>query len=124
MSSAEAEKKTVLHAALSSRSVQYRDPPVGRLPGPGVATLVVEVADTSLAYERNVKLARYSEAGIPENMAHRPERGSLRGPLPAWAGRLPQDHPSRGRRYGSGEYGPQVAVVVTFLHVPGLPSAG
>ncbi len=46
--------------------VLLRDPPVGRLPGPGEATLVVEVADTSLAFNRNVKLARYSEAGIPE----------------------------------------------------------
>ncbi len=42
------------------------DPPVGRLPGPGDVALVVEVADASLAFDRNVKLTRYSEAGIPE----------------------------------------------------------
>ncbi len=42
------------------------DPPVGRLPGPGEVALVVEVADTSLEFDRNVKLTRYSEADIPE----------------------------------------------------------
>jgi len=46
--------------------VLLRDPPVGRLPGPGEATLVVEVAGTSLAFDRDVKLPRYAEAGIAE----------------------------------------------------------
>ncbi len=46
--------------------VLLKDPPVGRLPGPGEVALVVEVADTSLAFDRTVKLARYAEVGIPE----------------------------------------------------------
>jgi Uma2 family endonuclease len=43
-----------------------RDPPVGRLPGPEQLLLAVEVADTSLAFDSNVKLPRYAEVGIPE----------------------------------------------------------
>ena len=43
-----------------------RNPPTGHLPRPEEIALVVEVADTSLAFDRNVKLARYSETGIPE----------------------------------------------------------
>ena len=35
-------------------------------PGPEDVLLVVEVADTSLAYDRDLKLPRYAEAGIPE----------------------------------------------------------
>jgi hypothetical protein len=46
--------------------VLLKDPPIGRLPGPGDVSLVVEVADTSLAYGRETKLLRYAEAGIPE----------------------------------------------------------
>ncbi len=42
------------------------EPPAGRLPGPGEIALVVEVADTSLAYDREQKLPLYAEAGIPE----------------------------------------------------------
>lgn len=41
-------------------------PPSGRLPGPAEVALVVEVADTSLAYDRERKLPLYAEAGIPE----------------------------------------------------------
>ena len=36
------------------------------LPGPEDILLVIEVADTSLAYDRDVKLLRYAAAGIPE----------------------------------------------------------
>ena len=43
-----------------------REPPIGRLPGPNEVLLVVEVADTSLAYDRDVKLKRYADAGIPQ----------------------------------------------------------
>lgn len=46
--------------------VLLKDPPLGRLPGPGEVALVVEVANTSLAYDREIKLPRYAEAGIPE----------------------------------------------------------
>lgn len=35
-------------------------------PTPEEVLLAVEVADTSLAYDRNIKLPRYAEAGIPE----------------------------------------------------------
>jgi Uma2 family endonuclease len=42
------------------------NPPVGRLPGFEEVALALEVADTSLAYDRNVKLPRYAETGIPE----------------------------------------------------------
>ena len=40
--------------------------PSGRLPGPAEIVLIVEVADTSLAYDRGRKLPLYAEAGIPE----------------------------------------------------------
>ena len=43
-----------------------REPPVGRLPEPEEVLLVVEVADTSPAYDRDVKLRRSADAGIPE----------------------------------------------------------
>lgn len=46
--------------------VLLKDPPIGRLPGPNGVLLIVEVADTSLAYDRSVKLKRYAKAGIPE----------------------------------------------------------
>ena len=35
-------------------------------PEPADALLVVEVADTSLSYDRDVKLPRYAAAGVPE----------------------------------------------------------
>lgn len=35
-------------------------------PGPDDVLLVIEVADSSLAYDRGEKLARYATAGIPE----------------------------------------------------------
>ncbi|MCA1687903.1 MAG: Uma2 family endonuclease [Actinobacteria bacterium] len=40
--------------------------PPGRLPGPAEVALVVEVADTSVAYDRECKLPLYAGAGIPE----------------------------------------------------------
>jgi Uma2 family endonuclease len=36
-------------------------------PGPAEVLLVIEVADTSLPYDREVKLQRYASAGIPES---------------------------------------------------------
>ncbi len=42
------------------------DPSRRRLPGPEEALLVVEVSDTTLAYDRNVKLPLYAGAGISE----------------------------------------------------------
>lgn len=36
------------------------------LPGPGDVLLVIEVADTSVAYDRHHKLPLYARAGIPE----------------------------------------------------------
>jgi Uma2 family endonuclease len=38
----------------------------GKHPEAGDALLVVEVADTTLAYDRDVKLPRYAAAGVPE----------------------------------------------------------
>ena len=36
------------------------------LPTPAVALLVIEISDSSLAFDRNVKLPLYARAGIPE----------------------------------------------------------
>lgn len=36
------------------------------LPGPGDVELLIEVADTSLRYDRGVKGSLYAEAGVPE----------------------------------------------------------
>lgn len=44
------------------RARDYRD----SLPTPEDVLLLIEVADTSLAYDRNVKLPLYAEAGIQE----------------------------------------------------------
>ena len=46
--------------------VLHEEPPPGRLPVPEDGLLVVEVSDTTLAYDKNVKLPRYARAGIPE----------------------------------------------------------
>jgi Uma2 family endonuclease len=40
--------------------------PPGRLPAPEDVVLIVEVSDTTLTYDKNVKLPRYAEAGIAE----------------------------------------------------------
>jgi len=39
---------------------------VARHPGPGDALLVVEVAEATLAWDRDVKAALYARAGVPE----------------------------------------------------------
>ena len=38
----------------------------GSLPGPEDVLLLIEVSDTTLSYDRNVKLPLYARAGIPE----------------------------------------------------------
>ncbi len=38
----------------------------GELPQPEDALLIIEVSDTTLAYDRDVKLPRYARAGVPE----------------------------------------------------------
>ena len=38
----------------------------GGVPGPDDTLLVIEVSDTTLAYDRDVKVPRYAAAGIPE----------------------------------------------------------
>ena len=38
----------------------------GELPKPEVVLLIVEVSDTTLSYDRDVKLPRYARAGVPE----------------------------------------------------------
>lgn len=40
--------------------------PPRRLPTPEDVLLLIEVSDTTLSYDRNVKLPMYAEAGIPE----------------------------------------------------------
>ena len=49
-------------AVLKPRPDAYR----GAHPGPAEVLLVIEVADTSLEFDREVKLPRYAAAGIPE----------------------------------------------------------
>ena len=44
------------------RTRDYRD----SLPGPGDVRLLIEVSDTTLSYDRNVKLPLYARSGIPE----------------------------------------------------------
>ncbi len=46
--------------------VLIKDLPPGRLPTPADSLLAVEVSDSSLAYDRNIKLPRYAAAGVPE----------------------------------------------------------
>ena len=46
--------------------VLHAEPPPGRLPIPEDALLVVEVSDTTLSYDRNIKLPRYAAAGVVE----------------------------------------------------------
>ena len=49
-------------AVLRPRPGGYRD----RHPEPADILLIIEVADTSLEYDRSVKIPRYASAGIPE----------------------------------------------------------
>jgi Uma2 family endonuclease len=46
--------------------VLYRAGVRGRVPEAGDALVVVEVADTTVSYDRNVKLPLYARAGVPE----------------------------------------------------------
>lgn len=43
-----------------------REVPPGRLPNPEEVLLLIESSDTTLSYDKNVKLPRYARAGIPE----------------------------------------------------------
>ncbi|HSF38230.1 MAG TPA: Uma2 family endonuclease [Thermoanaerobaculia bacterium] len=49
-------------AVLRHRNDFYRS----ATPGPGDTILVIEVSDSSLAYDRKVKIPLYAESGIPE----------------------------------------------------------
>ena len=44
----------------------HNEPPPGRLPSPEEVLVLMEVSDSTLSYDRNVKLPRYARAGIPE----------------------------------------------------------
>ena len=46
--------------------LKTRPEPTGELPGPQDVLLVIEVSDTTLGYDRGVKLPRYVHNGIPE----------------------------------------------------------
>jgi Uma2 family endonuclease len=40
--------------------------PHRRLPGPDDVALAVEVSDSTLSYDKNIKLPRYAQSGVPE----------------------------------------------------------
>lgn len=72
-------------AILKFREDYYRD----ALPGPGDVHLLIEVADTTTAYDRGIKVALYARHGIPEvwlvdlgkmrlEVYHGPEGGEYR----------------------------------------------
>jgi Uma2 family endonuclease len=68
-------------ALLKPRADYY----AGSLPGPADVLLLIEVADTTLAYDRDVKLPLYAEHGIPEVWLFDVQRGSFsihRDPAP------------------------------------------
>lgn len=46
--------------------VLHEEPPPGRLPRPEEVLVLIEVSDSTLQYDRNIKLPRYARAGIPE----------------------------------------------------------
>lgn len=72
------------------------------IPTPEEALLVVEVADTSLAYDRNIKFPRYAEAGIPEAWLVELNAGAIEvhsEPGPAGYGKVA--HVRRGERIAS-----------------------
>lgn len=46
--------------------LKTRPQPTGELPGPQDVLLVIEVSDTTLGYDREIKLPRYGRSGIPE----------------------------------------------------------
>jgi Uma2 family endonuclease len=49
----------------------------GKQPGPGDIYLVIEIADSSLAYDRNIKAKLYAETGVPEYWLADINRGIL-----------------------------------------------
>ena len=53
------------------------DTPTDRLPGAANTLLVVEIAVTTEALDRNVKLLRYAAAGIPEAWLVLPEKRTI-----------------------------------------------
>ena len=62
-----------------------RDAPEDRVPVAADVLLVVEIAVTTEAFDRNVKLARYAAAGVPEAWLVLPEKRTVetfRGPGP------------------------------------------
>ena len=59
--------------AVAQRSDSYAD----RHPEPGDVLLVVEVADSSLRYDRAQKVPRYGKAGIPETWLVDIEAGTI-----------------------------------------------
>lgn len=57
--------------------VSRRDTGMQRVPAASDALLVVEVSETSLSWDRNVKTPRYARAGIPEVWLVDPASGTL-----------------------------------------------
>jgi Uma2 family endonuclease len=86
-----------------------------RLPGPEDLHLLIEVADSSLRYDRETKLPRYAEAGVPEAwLVIVPERAIIQHTDPS------DGHYRQMRRYRIGERVashtlPQVAIDLADL---------
>ncbi len=74
----------------------------GSLPGPEDALLVIEVSDTTLGYDRNVKLALYARAGIREAwIADLPNGAIERHNDPSEEGYRRMERAGRGRSLAS-----------------------
>ena len=81
--------------------VLYREGVRGRVPEARDALVVVEVADTSVSYDRNVKLPLYARSGVPGDLAGGPPRRCRRGSLEPARGRLRRGPDVRARRGGA-----------------------
>jgi Uma2 family endonuclease len=91
-----------LHGETQPDLVLVRDLPVGRLPRPEDALLAVEVADTSLEYDRERKLPLYARAGIPEVWSLEPQSDTVEvHPEPGHDGYHALAHHRRGERVAS-----------------------
>lgn len=86
---------------------------LSRLPEASDVLLVVEVADSSLSYDRAVKLPRYAAAGIPEVWIV--DLTGSEGALELYA------HPQAGRYLVSRRYGPGDTVVSVTVEGLSLP---
>lgn len=87
-------------ALLRPRADRY----ASRHPGPQDVWLIVEVSDTTIGYDRDVKAALYARYGIPE----------------LWIVNLPDSRLHVLRRPGEGRYNDRYDTTETSIAVPGL----